>query len=194
MKVICVEGAHGSGKTELLRLFEAAGFSVLDEMFMNLPHHFDGLEAQSMVREAAWVTHWMERILRYKHEFPGETVVFADRSPFSAVVYANQGMRLKDCIQTQLDELVAYADIHVHTVLLEVEPDIHWERITQRLEREPERARYNESSLDWMMFVRRIYDDLKRDGTWDMLVQNDVPDGLPAVKQAILDHFHVDAL
>ena len=68
MLVICIEGAHGSGKTELVELFRSAGYPVLDEMFMQSQPHMESLEAQSMVREAAWVTHWFERILRYNRE------------------------------------------------------------------------------------------------------------------------------
>lgn len=189
MLVLCIEGAHGCGKTELVRLFEAAGLPVLDEMFMNLPHHFDGLDAQSMVREVAWVTHWVERILRYKQEHPSVKVVVADRSPYSAVVYANRGMSLRECISTQLQELQEHADIRVVTVMLQVEPETHWQRISERLEREPERMRYNESSKDWMLTVRQRYEQLSSADTWTMTVQNDIPGALETIKQVILDYF-----
>lgn len=172
MIVLCIEGAHGSGKTELLRLFQADGLPVLDEMFMDLPRHFDGLDAQSMVRETAWVTHWMERILRYKQEHPDVSLVVSDRSPYSAVVYANKGTSLRDCIQTQLEELRICADIRIVSVMLSVEPEVHWQRIQQRLSREPARERYNESSQDWMWTVRERYAQLQDAGAWDAVVDN----------------------
>ena len=36
MLVICLEGCHGCGKTELCQHFEAAGFQVLDEAFIDM--------------------------------------------------------------------------------------------------------------------------------------------------------------
>jgi thymidylate kinase len=187
MLVICIEGAHGSGKTELVELFRSAGYPVLDEMFMQSQPHMESLEAQSMVREAAWVTHWFERILRYNRENPAVPIVVSDRSPYSAVVYANQGEQLKASIATQIQELEQFTPVRVRTVLVEVEPSIHWQRICSRLEREPERARYNEGDEKWMWTVRNRYDQLR--DVWTVFVNNNVSGALDRVKDIILSKF-----
>lgn len=185
MQVICIEGPHGCGKTKLVDSFRAAGYPVLDEMFMELPAHFDGLEAQSMVREVAWVTHWFERVLRYRQEHPDVKLVVSDRSPYSAVIYANRGQQLKACISTQLEELNQYTPVRVKNVLLEVDPEIHWQRILSRLEQEPERARYNEDCQEWMWTVRSRYEDL--DDVWDAVFVNNVPNAIDELQVRILD-------
>jgi thymidylate kinase len=170
MRVICIEGPHGCGKTKLVESFRAAGYPVLDEMFMEMPAHFDGLEAQSMVREVAWVVHWFERVLRYRQEHPDVSLVVADRSPFSAVIYANEGQQLKACIATQMKELNKYTPVRIKNVLLQVDPAVHWQRICSRLEQEPERVRYNEACEEWMWTVRSRYEDLY--DVWDAVFDN----------------------
>lgn len=185
MLVICIEGPHGCGKTKLVESFRAAGYPVLDEMFMELPAHFDGLEAQSMVREMAWVTHWFERVLRYRLEHPGVELVVSDRSPFSAVIYANMGQQLKACIATQLLELEQHTPVRIKNVLLEVDPEVHWQRILSRLEQEPERARYNEACEEWMWTVRQRYDELK--DVWDAVFDNNAPNAIDSLQARILN-------
>ena len=93
MIVICLEGCHGSGKSSLCGHFAAAGYSVLDEAFLDMPEY--ALHPQSLLMETTWVCAWFERILRRaaedkKKDQPDE-VFIADRSPFSAVFYAAKG-------------------------------------------------------------------------------------------------------
>lgn len=185
MRVVCIEGPHGCGKTKLVESFRAAGYPVLDEMFMELPAHFDGLEAQSMVRETAWVTHWFERVLRYHKENPGVELVVSDRSPFSAVIYANKGQQLKACISTQLEELNKYTPVRVSNVLLQVDPTILWQRIVARLEEEPARMRYNEADEQWMWTVRARYEELN--DVWDAVFDNNTPHGIDTLQARILE-------
>jgi thymidylate kinase len=184
MLVICIEGAHGCGKTRLVESFKRAGYPVLDEMFMELPAHFSSLDPQSMVRESAWVTHWFERVLRYEREHPDVPVVVSDRSPYSAVIYANRGVQLKDCISTQLEELVTCTSIRVVNVLLEVEETVHWARILERLAREPERAKYNEASKEWMHTVRQRYAALM--DVFHGVVDNSEADAIDAAHAKVL--------
>ena len=39
MKVFCVEGCHGVGKSSLLEGLRGCGYVVLDEGFMNVPSY-----------------------------------------------------------------------------------------------------------------------------------------------------------
>lgn len=184
MLVVCIEGAHGCGKTKLVESFKEAGYPVLDEMFMELPSHFDSLDPQSMVRETAWVTHWFERVLRYEKEHPDVPVVISDRSPYSAVIYAHRGSQLKPCIATQVDELVTCTPIKVLNVMLEVDEDVHWARITNRLQQEPDRMRYNEASKAWMFTVRARYEALR--DTFDAFIPNNGDNNIENVRAAVL--------
>jgi thymidylate kinase len=70
-------------------------------------------------------------------------------------------------------------------VLLEVEPDIHWQRISHRLTLEPERARYNEGDQKWMWTVRQRYDELR--DVWSAFIDNNAPGRIDRVKEAILE-------
>lgn len=138
-----------------------------------------------MMRETAWVTHWFERVLRYHKEHPDVRVVVSDRSPFSAVIYANKGSQLKDCIATQLEELAQYTPVKVTNIMLEVEPGTLWQRIVNRLEEEPERFRYNEAKEEWMWTVRARYEQLR--DVWDAVLDNSAPFGVNNIQASILE-------
>lgn len=55
-------------------------------------------------------------------------------------------------------ELETQANIKVITVSLRVKEDLLWDRISKRLQREPERKKYREDQWDWMQQVRQFYD------------------------------------
>eukprot|EP00033_Pygsuia_biforma_P002919 GCRY01003219.1.p1 GENE.GCRY01003219.1~~GCRY01003219.1.p1 ORF type:complete len:233 (-),score=11.54 GCRY01003219.1:228-926(-) len=179
MIVVCLEGCHGSGKSSLTQQLQEAGYPVLDEMFMDMPKV--NMHPQSLVMESVWTSRWFERLLRLQTEHeaeckrlgvstPSEQIFFADRSPYSAVFYAKNGMGslLEPLIKHQIDELRANANIHIYTVLISVERNLLWSRIQQRLALEPQRAQYNEGSRDWMDTTVNFYE--QRD--WDFIISN----------------------
>jgi len=171
MIVICLEGCHGCGKTEMCRRFEKAGYDCLDEAFMDMPAL--DLHPQSLVMESIWVSRWMERLLTKKAEL-GEkeksTIFFADRSPYSAVFYSKtNGHVLDPLIKAQLQALREEAGIFVYTVYLRVASDnLLWERIQTRLVKEPQRKLYNEHSRQWMQTTLQFYESR----TWDFVFEN----------------------
>jgi L-rhamnose mutarotase len=65
-------------------------------------------------------------------------VFIADRSPFSAALYArSHGSLLPPLVEQHLAELSTQAGVHVYTVHVSVERQMLWERIQKRLAREP---------------------------------------------------------
>lgn len=157
----------GCGKTELCGLFREAGFGTLDEAFLDMPEY--ALHPQSLLMETSWVCAWFERVLKKASE--GDTkneIYIADRSPFSAVFYASKGHLLKEVIAAQLEEVRSHADIHIYTVYLQVEKERLWSRISERLLREPGRAKYNEDKREWMEKTLAFYDGFE----WDMAIPN----------------------
>lgn len=91
----------------------------------------------------------------------------ADRSPFSAVFYAanKTGSLLEPVIRAHMKEVREAAGIEVYTVYLEVERELLWSRIQQRLKREPGRVKYNEDKREWMEATLNFYDNFK----WDLV-------------------------
>jgi len=170
MKVICIEGCHGCGKTELIKHLARAGFNVLDEGFLNMPQF--ALPPQSFVMESIWVMRWVERILRIHKEEPGakDAIYFADRSPFSALFYARNGGLMETTIKEQLKDLLEFANIQIITVYVRVEEELLWKRICERLKQEPERRKYNEDKYDWMQRTVQFYED--KSSLWDYTVHN----------------------
>eukprot|EP00026_Physarum_polycephalum_P017799 Phypoly_transcript_19140.p1 GENE.Phypoly_transcript_19140~~Phypoly_transcript_19140.p1 ORF type:complete len:223 (+),score=20.06 Phypoly_transcript_19140:42-710(+) len=173
MIVICLEGCHGSGKTELCKHFQRVGFKVLDENFLDMPS-FPSLHPQSLVMETIWVTNWIQRLLKIQAQnssgetSPHEQVYVVDRSPYSAVFYAQKnGHLLSPLIQQHIKDLEA-VNIHILTVYIKVDRPILWERISERLKLEPERKKYKEDSREWMETTVKFYEDR----LWDMTVQN----------------------
>ncbi len=126
MIVICIEGTHASGKSTLCKQFEAANYLTLDEAFFTMPEY--ALHPQSLVMETLWVAKWVERLLKKQADLvaggaaPGKNAIFiADRSPYSAVFYAQggHGRLLEPVIDAMIRELAVH-DIHIITVHVQV--------------------------------------------------------------------------
>ncbi|KAF1332861.1 P-loop containing nucleoside triphosphate hydrolase, partial [Globisporangium splendens] len=172
--IVSLEGCHGCGKTALCAEFEAQGYSVLDEAFMDMPSY--ALHPQSLLMETSWVCSWFERVLRLasrvrKEKNPNfrKQVYIADRSPFSAVLYSSNGHLLEPVIRAQMQEVEEQTNVQFYTVHISVEPELLWSRIIDRLEREPERVRFNEHKRSWMDETLAFYNSFK----WDLTINND---------------------
>ncbi|EEY65034.1 uncharacterized protein PITG_16491 [Phytophthora infestans T30-4] len=167
--VVALEGCHGCGKTALCEEFEAQGYDILDEAFMDMPAY--ALHPQSLLMETSWVCSWFERVLRLADRVkPGRKQVFiADRSPFSAVLYSANGHLLEPVIREQMREVQDFAGVQFYTVHVQVERELLWRRICARLELEPERLRLNEHKREWMEETLAFYESFD----WDLTVAND---------------------
>jgi thymidylate kinase len=182
--VICIEGCHGSGKSEICRALYASGFDVLDEGFMDMPTF--NLPPQSLIMESIWITNWMQRLLRLQKEkfSSGDKIVFCDRSPFSAVYYAGRnGFLLEPMVKQQIEDLRKFANIHICTVSLKVEKELLWRRIQERLLREPERMKYNEHIREWMEVTYDWYNSRN----WDYFIENN-ENTIKELMQTLLSH------
>ncbi|KAG7389887.1 hypothetical protein PHYPSEUDO_009401 [Phytophthora pseudosyringae] len=167
--VVALEGCHGCGKTALCEEFEAQGYDILDEAFMDMPAY--ALHPQSLLMETSWVCSWFERVLRLADRVPpGRKRVFvADRSPFSAVLYSANGHLLEPVIREQMREVQDFAGVQFYTVHVQVERELLWRRICARLQLEPERLRLNEHKREWMEETLAFYESF----AWDLAVTND---------------------
>ncbi|EFA83406.1 hypothetical protein PPL_03552 [Heterostelium album PN500] len=181
--VICLEGCHGSGKTELCKYLSKKGFNVMDEAFLDMPRYTQ-IPPQSLTMETIWVSNWFNRILKINQNIQNNNssnnnnnnsklnnhIFIADRSPFSAILYARgKGHHLNPLISSQIEELRSYAQIDIKTVYLQVDDDKLWQRIEDRLKREPERKNYGEDKRAWMEDSVRFYNQSK----WDLTINND---------------------
>eukprot|EP01027_Heterolobosea_sp_BB2_P006053 GEZU01009185.1.p1 GENE.GEZU01009185.1~~GEZU01009185.1.p1 ORF type:complete len:191 (-),score=26.79 GEZU01009185.1:59-631(-) len=143
----------------------------MDEAFLDLPAY--ALHPQSFTMEAHWISCWFQRLLKLHYENSqsekGSRIYIADRSPYSAVFYAQNGSGklLEPIIRKQIEELRSIG-IEIYTVHLKVEKELLWERIQRRLEREPERVKYNEHSREWMQTTLDFYDNYN----WDFTIYN----------------------
>jgi len=170
--VLCLEGCHGSGKTELCKYFAKNGFKVLDEAFLDMPTF--SIPNQSLTMETVWVSNWFQRLLKMEKiesQNPNRqpSIYIADRSPYSAILYSkNKGHYLDPIISEQIVELKKYTDIDIKTVYLRVDKDLLWKRIQNRLLKEPERMKYNEDSYEWMEETVNFYEGRQ----WDFVVDN----------------------
>ena len=184
MIVICLEGCHGCGKSSLCKQMSEAGYSILDEAFLDMPDY--ALHPQSLLMETTWVCAWFQRILRKAAEGRAkgddDQVFIADRSPFSAVFYAANGHLLEQVIREQMKEVQAASNIEIHTICVQVDAEVLWGRIQARLQREPERVRYNEDKREWMSKTLDFYSTFR----WDMRVPNN-HGSLVDVQRAVLE-------
>lgn len=167
--VICLEGCHGSGKTQLTHSFEKAGHLVLDEGFLDMPNTV--LHPQSLLMESTWVCSWFRRLVDVatSAESNKQKALIADRSPLSAVFYAlRNGTVLEPLIRACIEEVREVFNIHIVSVHIRTERELLWDRIQERLKREPRRAAFREDSKQWMDDVLAFYDSMQ----WDFTVSN----------------------
>ena len=173
MVVICIEGCHGSGKTELCTELERLQCNVLDEAFIGMPEF--SLHPQSLIMETLWIANWFKRLLEKQKQCSLDPrnsthtdVFFADRSPFSAIFYSQERGELLDPLVQEMLSTLRKSQIYVHTANLRVDKDILWNRIEQRLDKEPQRRKFNEHNREWMDKAVSFYDRRR----WDIELEN----------------------
>ncbi|CAE7221031.1 unnamed protein product [Symbiodinium sp. KB8] len=191
--VVALEGCHGAGKSELLGQFAKRGYHVLDEGFLDMPEY--AIHPQSLLSETCWVCSWFERLLKLKQTATAggvPAVVFADRSPLSAVYYGHSGHLLEPVIRAHMVEVEQQADVHIVTAHVLVEQELLWERIQARLLREPHRARLQEGRKQWMQDTLTWYTDFE----WDITVRNgkqDISTTADALLEAVANYKGMEA-
>ena len=170
MIVLCLEGCHGSGKTELKSAFSRNGYHVLDESFLEMPAF--GLHPQSLMMETLWTYNWFSRVVKLQYDLNKDktkrTIIISDRSPYSALFYCNNEKGsdiLKLLINEQIKELEINSGIEILTAHINCKDDVLWSRIQDRLLLEPERKELNEDSIEWMYKVQSFY----RNFNWDFV-------------------------
>ena len=170
MKVICIDGCHGVGKTAIIADIAKRGYHVLDELFFEMPKFL--VPSQSLTVEFIWISNWFKRILdMQKAGMADDAIVFADRSPFSAVFYSRASpedrLALEKVIRGMIAELSRY-NITIHTVGLLVEREELWKRVQRRLETEPFRREFNEDKRWWLDQTADWYESFG----WDTVIDN----------------------
>jgi len=162
MLVVALEGAQGVGKTTLLHSLEAAGYAVEGEVFCDVSNR--PLHPQSFLNETVWVGEWFQRVMR---RYPSPLLI-VDRSPHSAVCYAHaHNTVLHSLVNAGVREL-RDAGINIVTLNITCREDVLWNRVTERLAREPAREKLNEGSLEHLRMAMTFYDE----HPWDHQVDN----------------------
>lgn len=162
MRIICLEGPHGCGKTAVLNELAKKGYNVLDENFIEMPNH--GLTPQCLVMESIWVSQWISRILELasKEENRDKTFV-ADRSPYSAVLYSRRGGHLLEpLIERQLQDL-SNIGIEIRTLYIKLSFNTLYDRVIARLKKEPVRKKFGEESVEWLDRAYHFYESRHQD-------------------------------
>lgn len=190
IKIFCIEGCHGSGKTKIINRLKEDGAAILDENFIGMPSL--GLKPQSFTMELIWICRWFERALELKKNSAPQNdtlpsnqstpVYFADRSPYSAILYAEWGVLLKPIIAQNLIDLKR-AGIDIVNIYINVDENVLWNRISDRLKLEPGRAQYNENSRAHMITVLEFYKS--HEDLWHHTVDNTEDDIENVIKDVI---------
>lgn len=187
IKIFCIEGCHGSGKTNIINRLKDMGEKVLDENFIGMPSL--GLSPQSFTMELIWICRWFERALEIRCvEESG--VYFADRSPYSAILYAEWGVLMKPIISQNLIDLKRVG-IDIINIYVNVNENILWDRISDRLKLEPNREQYNENSRMHMIKVLEFYKS--HEDLWHYTVDN-TKDNINSVVSEIVNYTRMLAL
>jgi len=169
--VICLEGEHGVGKSELFTALHT--HPRIGEDFIGVPS-VEQFHKQDPVCQIDWVKHWftnLRAVLRpYWNPTSGRYIdlrsdgraIVSDRSPYSAAVYAR---REKDVVLSTVKMYVREHErlgVRFDVVCLRRDRDDVWSDVLSRLEAEPGREEFDEGSREHFDKTCLIYD------TWDV--------------------------
>lgn len=154
--VLCIEGAHGVGKSTICQKFKSKNYPVMSENFMNNTNgKKNELHPQHLLNETNWIVEYFNEVLKFSKK---HSVFLTDRSPFTASVYSKKkGETLKPFILSMMEMLEEEKRIHFIVINLKDKTDIIWKRVLKRLKKEPERKIYNEHKKDWLVKVIKRY-------------------------------------
>lgn len=156
--IFVFEGPHGVGKTTIINALRKKGYSTVDEHYMDLDTC--GFDQQGAVCELKWVTSWCFCV-KVKHQ--NHKIIITDRSPISAAIYTtHEGLftpmlRLAEACMKEIG--------NIRVIKLTGDMDTIYERILKRLEKEPDRKKYNEKNRDHLLSVFQMYEQVKADLT-----------------------------
>lgn len=167
--IVCLEGCHGTGKTSLCRMLSSLNYEVI---YANYAPPMSKLPPNQYITEMNWIGDWFSRIaetITDGDDSGGDCddsgddrkTVITNRSPFSALIYANPSVRadLSKNIQLCIDELKSVYNIKMHIIMVHMPDDMLLERIHKRLEIENGRLCVNEGDD---VFNLNILADYKR--------------------------------
>lgn len=166
MRIFCIEGNYGIGKSTLINKLQQLNVGFINEGFMEL--YAEEMDPNGVINEIEWVSSWFKRVIELNKQAT-TSVVIADRSPYSALFFMKSCIsEMKTIIDNMILELKNY-DIHVVTIHLKTERELNWNRVLKRLESEPYRLSFNENDRCKFDSVYDKYDEFK----WDHEIEND---------------------
>lgn len=157
IQVFALEGIQGVGKTTLMKKLAKEKHQnyqviMMDESFIPSPRSF--FHPQSFYLESVWAINWFKRLEKVcgpyfdksSQTFCGkDVVIIADRSPFSACIYARDSdtRSLKEVICECVAQFIRKG-IRITVCYMENEKDVILERVRKRLKEEKWRKKLDD--------------------------------------------------
>lgn len=167
VKVVCLEGPHGTGKTFNLKSLSGKISNLIecvDEGFV--PKVKTKFHPQSLFNETKWAIDWFENITKrcfFNEEagrFEHNKVIVTDRSPYSACVYCPSHRKdLKGVIDGIRKEFESKGII-LYNIYLDADKMLVQTRVNERLKKEQWRKRLGEDDPSWLKTVTNRYDSI----------------------------------
>ena len=175
VRVVAVEGVHGIGKTTFINKLRDSGRVIVDEEFMNTT--MADFKPNGMARQVTWIGDWIQRVVKAARSLDEGQTVYVDRSIYSAIMYNESVLEtqaLRHVIDKSLDEL-RKQNIDVYTVLFLDNDGGAWQRVQDRLQKEPERRQFK---ADAKGHFDRVWDKYYRKYRSLFDAHMDAPNGL----------------
>jgi thymidylate kinase len=179
VKVVVLEGVHGVGKTETIKLFKN-NYVCLTEDF--IPKTKTKFSPQGFYAELYWGIKWFERLENLCNVFYNKEtqkynggIVITDRSPYSSIIYGPQktAHKMKPCID-EIRKEFEQKNIFIYLIYLKNDIENIWKNIQNRLKKETWRKDLKENDKEHLKNIFKKYESFKWDQTFTGSYQKNI--------------------
>jgi len=175
VKVTCIEGPHGTGKTKTLNQCEDL-IEIIKEGDITKTGTI--LSPQGCTSQNIWIINWfkiMEKACnkyydKITQKYKKEGRLYFDRSPYSAVFYGELSEKEKDALEIIISKCIKeYEKVGLEFTFIlfyDESEEQTWKKVQKRIESEKWRSKLKESNRSHLIRVRKEY--LKRKYLWNI--------------------------
>lgn len=177
VRVICLEGVHGAGKTTTIKKLSHLGVPLIHEQ--KVTKTGTKLDPQGVFSEMKWIVNWftemenkfVNQYNKGKKRWIGDNTIIIERSPYSGAFYSkNKYVAIME-ICNGIISSYKKKGINIEIVYLRVELEELKKRIKGRLKKEPWRKLVREGDYNHLRDIFTKY-EMCKEGLWNFTFED----------------------